>query len=745
MPHSNVSMKSIQFLTPILSELRGLLLVQSLLLALTWLLTPSDSGDLRVQLAWLVLLVPGWFFSASWTGRRASLPIRYAHAVISAIGIHGCVAGFGSLLQLGFRGYYVTFAAVTLVLLARRWRFLVRHGGKQRLRLPAIEWIVWIAVMVFVVAVYRVPRSVDIIQFSMQQQDMTANESLQPSLVGMEALGVREAMPRWRSQLWHLAPSLIADATSLPVEGVLRRWAPIPIAFSVFVVLIEVVRRLVGRRVPLWAVVFAVTGPVVLWYRSYNAFNYSFRLTNSFCLDKDLCLFLLIPATIYLASRWIRNVPRSFLTLMLLIPAIVKFHPMTPVYLILLIPFVVIGYDCRRELTGLRWKRQSSPSTRQLFSLLMPSSHAMAWVLICFLLFVVVVLIGDAQTAHEQISEIVRRDWDDHQTGRPLHYWVGHYASIPDHDLELDTTAWANGRLHLRSRVIWNCGLLGAMHVAWVIWLVGIWRPAGVVTHRRWLAITAVLATTWLMWFVSPAFLTWRPHYLAGFERLHWFAYVPALVAVSGAVAIIAQALSNWCIRSNSSSEAVGPSRIHPLIAWLGAMLVTGLLGYSAICFRLHRESVWTKVRFLNSLLDFELPAQIERERSYDPRLVDRDLASSRPEYLTEDDRVLFLENSGNDQFWLIKQGVFWSEPYAEAYAWRTRGDTFLEDRYFFYELLDRRSAEAISGWLEKKRVSLLVDRRPGADAYLAELNEREQLGLEKLSPGVWRRAVRTQ
>ncbi len=430
---------------------------------------------------------------------------------------------------------------------------------------------------------------------------------------------------------------------------------------------------------------------------------------------------------------------------MLLIPAIVKFHPMTPVYLMLLIPFVIIGYDRGRASAGWSETIRSSFSIQQLANWLMPSRRAMAWIMICVVLFVAVLLIGDAQTAHEQIAGIVRMDWQDHQAGRPLHYWVGHYAAISGHDLQLDTTEWTNGRLRLRARVLLNCGLLGAMHVAWVIWLLGIWRSGSVAAIRRWWAITVVLAMLWGMWFVSPAFLAWRPHYLAGLERLHWFAYVPALVAVSGAVAMVAQILSRWATRSSSSIDAFGSGRIHPVVAWLSATLVAALLIYSAVCFRLQRESIWNHVRFLNSLLDFELPAQIERERSYDARLVDRDLLSARPDYLREEDRVLFLDNSGNDQFWLIKQGVYWSEPYAEAYAWQSRGDAFLEDRRFFYELLDRQPADAVSGWLEKKRVSLLVDRRPGADSYLGELNERERLGLRRLSPGVWRRGLTPQ
>ena len=360
-------------------------------------------------------------------------------------------------------------------------------------------------------------------------------------------------------------------------------------------------------------------------------------------------------------------------------------------------------------------------------------------------MFVAVVLIGDAQTAHEQIAAIVRMDWQDHQTGRPLHYWVGHYATIPGHDLKLDTTEWINGQLHLRARVLLNCGLLGAMHLAWLIWFASIWRSTRVVAMRRWMAVTVVLAMLWGMWLVAPAFLTWRPHYLAGYERLHWFAYVPALIAVSVAVTIGAERCSRWANRHAESNVASLPCYIDPVIAWPGALLVALLLLYSAGAFRLQRETIWSRMRVLNSLLDFELPAQIEREQRYDARVATRELAATRPDYLKEDDRVLFLDNSGNDQFWLIKQGVYWSEPYAEAYAWRSRGDAFLEDRHFFYELLDRQPADGVSNWLEKKRVSLLVDRRSGADSFLSELSDRQQLGLQRLGQGVWRRAVPRQ
>jgi hypothetical protein len=168
--------------------------------------------------------------------------------------------------------------------------------------------------------------------------------------------------------------------------------------------------------------------------------------------------------------------------------------------------------------------------------------------------------------------------------------------------------------------------------------------------------------------------------------------------------------------------------------------LVVLMLVYSAFSFVRLRPTVLTKVRVLSSLLDFELDAQTARIEAYRSDAVDQTVVSTKPPYLGENDRVLFLDNSGNDQFWLIKQGVFWSEPYAEAYAWQWRGKDFLEDRRYFYALLDRIKIQNVEDWLDKKGVTLIVDRRDGADEYLGSINQHDQLRIEVQQPGVWRR-----
>jgi hypothetical protein len=164
-------------------------------------------------------------------------------------------------------------------------------------------------------------------------------------------------------------------------------------------------------------------------------------------------------------------------------------------------------------------------------------------------------------------------------------------------------------------------------------------------------------------------------------------------------------------------------------------------LSYSAITFLRQRPSVWSRVPYLNSLLDFELPAQVERVQSFDPLDAQRDLESRRPEYLRAEDRVLFLDHRGNDQYWLIKQGTYWCELYAEAYAWKTRGDDFLDDRRLFYNLLDRQPglADGVREWLDAQNVTLVVDRRPDGDVYLQQLNAEGQLGMQRIASGVWR------
>ena len=120
-----------------LRDLQGLLAIQLLLLLATVLLTPADAADVRVHLAWLLFLVPGWWLSACWTGRRASVAQQYAHAVITSVAVHGCLAGLVAWTGWGFSVYFLCFGLVFASAGAWRFRQLsqFRRGAAIRCRL----------------------------------------------------------------------------------------------------------------------------------------------------------------------------------------------------------------------------------------------------------------------------------------------------------------------------------------------------------------------------------------------------------------------------------------------------------------------------------------------------------------------------------------------------------------------------------------------------------------------------------
>lgn len=693
-----------------LRDLGGLIAIQACLLFLTIVLTDADATDVRTQFAWSVFLLPGWIGAAFWTPKHAGLMRQYFAATVTSIAMHAWIAALGSWCNIGFNGYSIAFAVCTLVIASARIVAIGRQGPRQlSLRRDAI--IAMMVLMVVAIVVYRTPRSNDIDQFVLQQQDMILRDSLRPSPIGMEALEVSEAMPRWKSHLWHLVPAVIANAADVPVDRVLKRTLTIPVALSVLAGLVFVVRQLSHRQTPTWIPIAAVLAPVLLFYRSYTAFHYSFRITNNFCLDKDFCLFFLIPAVVYLAIGWQRGARHMGWMLLAIIPAIIKFHPMTIVYLIMLAPFAVIGFA-----NGLRprdWDRLANLRT----ALLAVGAG---------LLFVAVLMIGDAQSYHDRITEIIAMDYAGYLDGRPLHHWSGFYGAIEGTGFPLDTTHWVDGRFQLRSTLITDCGLLLLAHlsaIAWGIRLSVTRDGRSALSIRRFTACLATLLLCWFLWFTSAFVLTRFPHLSGGVERLHWFAYLPALLMVVG---------GGNSLRPNRKLTKRG-------LDIAGAALVYGGILMSCWYYERLQPTPLVAIRGLNSLLDYELPAQGERIEQVDatrPQLADR-----RPFYLRPRDRVLFLEPNQNVHFWLMKQGVYWKDPYAEAFALHERGDDFLADRNYFYGMFDRiKDLPDVDAWMDRRRITLIVDDRDGADAYVQELSLRCKLNLKRIQPGVWSR-----
>ena len=530
---------------------------------------------------------------------------------------------------------------------------------------------------------------------------MLLNDSALVSSIGMQAMEIDEAMPRWRAHLWHLFPCLLSSSSGVAVDQVLQRYGTIPIAFAVLLSLSVFIRELLARVMRPGLILLAILGPVILWYRNYSAFNYSFRITNNFLLDKDFALFFLIPCVTWLSVGWMRGRDRYLYPLIALLPAIIRFHPLTSVYLVLL------------ALPVLVWKM---PLNRN--GLLRAGLLSLASVIT----FAAVYTLGDAQGNHEQIREIIQLDLQQSKTGRPTHYWAGFYNSIPGTTLESNTTEWSGDTLKLKSKVITSCGLLLMMHVAMLI-LCGLrFRRRSMTLDRAIAAGIVTLTMLWAMWFVSGPFLSAAPHFTAGYERLHWFAFPIS-------ISIIALAFSHL-IPKGAIGNRVGNA-------------ISLFIMVSAVLFVSERSTPWGQIKGINSLLDYELPASVTRRASWADVPPMRSLMDRRPEYLRPDDRVLFLSLETTRHYWFIRKGVFWCDPYVEAFAWARRGDDFMRDRKVFYSLLDRMPlnkdgfAEQAKQWIEKKQITLLVDPSDDAPGYLDDL--AKALPMKLIEPGVWR------
>lgn len=697
----------VQTVRRLLSDTRGLLLLHLALLICTLLVAGFDSGHLRLQSLFLLFVLPGWCLAARMPADLGQLETRYFHAVLISLFLHGWLVAVGAYWELGLRGYYLGFLLVLTAAVADRL-WCLRTSAAPRLNgVSPSRLLLGVALLLLIVVIYRAPRSNDIGQFLLQQQDAVVRGQLAPSAIGMAGMGIDEPMPRWRANYWHLWPSLMSVASGISVNDVLYRYAPIPLALAMLIGLIVVLRELGGPGLPLWAIALALWGPVVLWWRTYNAFTYSFRLTNSPVLDKDFCLFFLIPSVAYLAAGYLRGRPRCGWLLLAAIPAAMRFHPLTPVYLVLLVPWIVVGY-ARGSLFAIR------PATIAVGAL----------GLLCG-----VIVLGDAQSFHQQIQQIVRLDFEHSITGAPLHYWIGFYGVIEALPLELDTSVWRGGRLYLRTAIIQDSGLFLAAHLGWLMWG---FEAAARGRWRAWIASGVALAMVWAMIGVSPWFLSRFPHWLAGYERLHWFAFLPALLAVARGATALVRGVAGIAKRRGQRDWQ------RPLET-AATLAMAALCIYSAAMFWIQQPTVWQQLRGLNSLLDYELATAGFRP--------DRSAAqavgfAAKPAYLGPGDRVLLLDGGGSDDYWLRRQNWFWSDPYAEAFALHRRGEAFLRDRRWYYALRDRtalRGNESLSAWLEQRGITLVIDRRDGGDEYLRRLNGQLRLGWERVQEGIWR------
>ncbi len=251
-----------------------------------------------------LFLLPGWLLAGRWRSSAHGLALRYYHASVIAFALYAASALVCHLLGLGFNAFYCIYSAIILAALVAS--LPVYRQGQPGDFLPRGRTapVVAIAIVVaFAICAYRVPWSNDIGQYLLQQQDMAQSRTFTQSAIGMTAFGISEPMPRYQTHLFHVLFSLLADATSLPVEAIMFQWATIPMALFAFAALFFFVRTVVGPRPPSWTILAAILGPLTVFCREHSPNYYTFRLTNNLCLDKDFALFFVLPTMLYLCSR----------------------------------------------------------------------------------------------------------------------------------------------------------------------------------------------------------------------------------------------------------------------------------------------------------------------------------------------------------------------------------------------------------------------------------------------------------
>ena len=243
--------------------------------------------------------------------------------------------------------------------------------------------------------------------------------------------------------------------------------------------------------------------------------------------------------------------------------------------------------------------------------------------------------------------------------------------------------------------------------------------------QRIWLGLGATLGCLWLIVWGSRWVLTAFPHLSGGIERLHWFAYIPCLVGVARFLFVGFQLIGRRT-RGQRASK-------------IGTVVVAAFIVLTSLFYQSGVPSPLSKLRGANNLLDFELAYNHQRCEYLALKNLGHDVSSTRPPFVRNDDVALLLEIKGKDTYWWIKQGAFWSDSYAEAFAFHERGEAFLADRKHFYALVDRVPLDSTADWLRSKGVTLIVDRSTDADEYLRSFFPRFEIPASRVSPGVWR------
>lgn len=697
-----------------------LFLSYAILALISLFLGAGGLSYVKINLLLSVLFLPGWLLSHQFLDRTASLLERHYVGSILSFALYAAVAFTCYLCDFGFTVFYAVYLGWILLIAA--WVFPSYESLDMRAMMRGVrpsQAILTILALILVVLLYRVPFSNDASQFFLQIEDMAVHRSFQVSTIGMSSFGIEEAMPRWRAHLFHVFHALMVDLTRYDPRAASTWLIAIPFGALMITAMAYFLRSVVGKSIPFALILFAIICPFTLFHiNAVNCHHYYFRLLNDPGLDKDFSLYYVLPTMLYLSIRFLRAGGLRWIAVLLAfsIPAL-YFHPLTPVYFLMSLFPVMVGF----------WSR-----------------HARARLTVVglygALLMVLAVGTGNAQDAHREIEDIIRHDYYNH-THR--HYWKGHYTAIEGNSS--DSIIWQNGHMRLRAKLFTSNSVISYSAFATIAWLMllAIRKYDGcaiAAAESRSLKVQLAYGLILVFVFVlSPFFLQAAPYLWRGYERLHWmyfglfpFIYLP-IHLLNGTVFVLS------IILQKTSARSWARTCVYALAL---VVLIVHLVDQSWALYR-RRPSMSGRIPGCGSYVD-DFPQKLDGIYALTQLGPWRNWQREKPYWLESNDIVLLHDRRPEwlrkDCFWLQNQGAYWREVFVEGYVYARKGEPFLKELDAVYDGFDGEVSARFLDWLRWRGVTVLVSFSPEFVQRVATAGGYECLPIEA---EVWRIVAR--
>jgi len=662
----------------------------------------------RINFLLFLFFLPGWFITRRLAVPGSDLLDHYVLTAIITFGIYGLIGVICSWCSLSFTVFYFLFLGVLILTCGIAWKTYGRWGRPATCSQAILLFLALIPVLLLIVLLYRSPCFNDLGQFSGMLSDFEIRKDFRFSTYGAEFFGLAEPMPRYRTHLFHILIALFGDIGKMSVHTVNQVLLNAPYGVLMMLAMFCFVRSIVGRRPPAPLMILAILAPILLeWndFAGFSAYDLSFRIMNGPTVDKDFCLFFILPACGYLAAEFLKTGKRAWFILLLSMTfPVLCFHPMTSVYMLML--SIVLGCGFFK---GAQYQRYGA-----VFLL------ALSWFIICF-------LSGTAQSGHASIDFIAQRNF---YKGF-MHYWAGHYSSVPGFNPG-GPVRWISSIMVLDYKILWYSNFIKISLGATGIWLLLLLRRATkmrrccrpfriakteVAALRVQLAYVCSLAAIFLL---SPVFLNLWPHLWRGYERLHWmylgvFAFVFVFYKL---VQKLRYAIGVWAIAA-----------VYFLFFLILADQTQAFL--------------WERSTYASRFFLFRSVADDKTYLKTYPNLPALSLKPGpfpSPAWLRDDDRIApFL----TPPVTISKNVIYWPELYGEAWAFEKFGNAFLDDYDGFHENYEsylkgylRKEAKE---WLMRQKISILyLGKNENSEKYFSALVDAGCL-LEKISSTIWR------